>query len=130
MKQGKNFIHNYFKCDSKNEKIFIGKQLELTGSEISINHFNPRKGSSFLHAHKRNEEVYIITKGAGSFYIDGEEFPVSEGSIVKVKPEGIRAIKADNNSELNFICIQTDSNSLKQATREDGVISQKKTSWM
>jgi mannose-6-phosphate isomerase-like protein (cupin superfamily) len=83
----------------------------------------------FVHAHKENEELYIIVRGRGTFYIDGEEFPVQEGSIIRVDPVGARAWKADD-EDLYVICIQAKAGSLNQATLKDGIKLQDSTSWI
>lgn len=110
-------------------KFFLGKELGLTGCEVSLNRLPAGKGTPFVHSHKKNEEVYIITGGQGTFFVDGEEFPVREGSLIRVAPDGERAWKAGD-SDLYFICIQAEAGSLTQATREDGKISEIKTAWM
>lgn len=110
-------------------KFLIGAELGLTGCEVSLNRLPAGKGISLVHAHKRNEEVYIVVRGSGIFYIDGEEFPISEGSMVRVDPEGERAWKAGS-EDLYFICIQSDRGSLNAATMADAIISETKTQWM
>jgi uncharacterized cupin superfamily protein len=101
-------------------KYFIGKELGLTGSEVSLNRLPAGKGMPFVHVHKKNEELYIILRGNGTFFVDGDEFPVQEGSLIRVAPAGERAFKAGS-EDLYFICIQTEAGSLSQATLEDGV---------
>ena len=110
-------------------KYFIGKELGLTGCEVSLNRLPAGKGMTFVHAHKKNEELYIVIGGNGTFFVDGEEFPIQEGSLVRVAPAGERAWKAGDR-DLYFICIQAEEGSLTQATREDGILLQTKTSWM
>lgn len=110
-------------------KYFIGKELGLTGSEVSLNRLPAGKGIPFVHAHKKNEELYIVLRGNGIFFVDGEEFPVQEGSLVRVAPAGERAFKAGS-EDLYFICIQTEAGSLTQATLEDGVRLATSTSWI
>lgn len=110
-------------------KYFIGKELGLTGCEVSLNRLPAGKGMPFVHSHKKNEELYIVLGGTGIFYMDGDEFPVSEGSLIRVAPEGERAYKAGN-EDLYFICIQTEAGSLGQATLEDGIRLATKASWM
>ncbi|HKK01804.1 MAG TPA: cupin domain-containing protein [Desulfuromonadales bacterium] len=110
-------------------KYFIGEQLGLTGSEVSLNRLPAGKGIPFVHAHKKNEELYIVLRGSGTFYVDGEEFPVQEGSLIRVAPDGGRAWKAGD-EDLYFICIQTEAGSLSQATLEDGYHLETKASWM
>jgi len=110
-------------------KYFIGKELGLTGSEVSLNRLPAGKGIPFVHAHKKNEELYIVLRGNGTFFVDGDEFPVQEGSLIRVAPAGERAFKAGS-EDLYFICIQTEAGSLSQATLEDGVRLATTTSWI
>ena len=110
-------------------KYFIGKELGLTGCEVSLNRYLAGKGMPFVHAHQKNEELYIILGGNGTFYVDGEEFPVREGSMVRVAPEGERSWKAGD-EDLYFICIQAEAGSLSQATLEDGFRLKTGTSWI
>jgi mannose-6-phosphate isomerase-like protein (cupin superfamily) len=110
-------------------KYFIGKELGLTGSEVSINLLPAGKYMPFVHAHKKNEELYIVLRGRGMFYVDGDEFPIQEGSLIRIAPEGERGWKAGD-EDLYFICIQAEAGSLSQATLEDGIKTATKTSWM
>lgn len=87
-------------------KVFAGTALGTTGCEISFQHLNPGEGSAFLHTHKTHEELYIITKGCGEYQVDGTVFPVSEGTIVRVAPEGRRALRNNGSEPMVAICIQ------------------------
>lgn len=111
-------------------KYFIGEKLGLTSCEVSLNRLPAGKGMPFVHTHKKNEELYIVLSGSGVFYVDGEEFLVSEGSLIRVAPEGERAWRAADTEDLYFICIQAEAGSLSQATLEDGVRSATRTWWM
>lgn len=110
-------------------KYFIGENLGLTGCEVSLNRLPAGKGMPFVHAHKKNEELYIVLRGNGTFFVDGEEFPIQEGSLVRVAPAGERAFKAGS-EDLYFICIQAEAGSLTQATLEDGIRLATTTSWI
>jgi mannose-6-phosphate isomerase-like protein (cupin superfamily) len=89
-----------------------------------------KKGAGiWLNITKKNEELYIVLKGSGFFYMDGEEFPIQEGSLIRVAPDGERAWKAGA-EDLYFICIQAEAGSLTQATLEDGVRPPTRASWM
>lgn len=110
-------------------KYFIGEELGLTGCEVSLNHLPAGKGMPFVHSHKKNEELYMVLRGKGKFYVDGEEFPIQEGSLIRVAPEGERSWQAGA-EDLYFICIQAEAGSLGQATLEDGVKTTTRTSWM
>ena len=83
----------------------------------------------FVHAHQKNEELYIVLRGSGMFSVDGDEFPIQEGSLIRVAPKGERAWKAGD-EDLYFICIQAEAGTLSQATLEDGIRTDTKTSWM
>ena len=111
-------------------RVTLHNDLSLTGSEISINELPAGVGLPFLHSHKRNEEVYIVVKGKGRFQVDGDEFEVAEGSVVRVDPPGVRCITADAQSPIRYICIQTEAKSLVQFTEGDGVILETKPTWL
>lgn len=106
---------------SVSNKSFIGEQLGLTGCEISFGQLEAGQAVPFLHTHKQNEEVYIITKGDGTFSVDGEDFEVSTGHVVRVATAGKRGIKAGE-SGIEYICIQAKEGSLTQKTADDGII--------
>jgi uncharacterized cupin superfamily protein len=111
-------------------KCFIGEELGLTGCEVSLNLLPAGKGMPFVHAHSKNEELYIVLRGNGTFFVDGEEFPVQEGSLVRVAPQGERTWKAGD-EDLYFICVQAEAESLTQATLDDGFrIPTARASWM
>lgn len=111
-------------------KYFIGEELGLTGCEVSLNRLPAGKCMPFVHAHRKNEELYIVLRGNGTFFADGEEFPIQEGSLVRVAPKGERSWKAGD-EDLYFICIQAEAGSLTQATLEDGFrIPTTRTSWV
>jgi len=68
-------------------KYFLGQNLGLTGCEVSLNRLPAGKGMPFVHRHQKNEELYIVLRGSGVFYVDGKEFPLSEGSLIRLAPE-------------------------------------------
>jgi len=110
-------------------KYFVGEELGLTGCECSLNRLPAGVGMPFIHTHKHNEELFIIIRGSGTFYIDGEEFPVQEGSVIKISPSAKRAWKAGD-EDMYMICVQAEENSLQQATLKDGIKIPEKASWM
>ena len=115
--------------DGMKGRFMPGKALGLTGCEVSINSTPAGGFAPFVHSHKMNEEVYIIASGKGVFHVDGDEFPVQEGSVIRVAPGGKRAIKAAD-EPLVYFCIQAREGSLVQASMEDGIINDEKASWM
>lgn len=110
-------------------KLFIGEKIALTGSEISLNRMAAGDAMPFAHAHRQNEEVYVILGGQGVFFLDGEEIPVQEGSILRIDPPVHRSWRTDG-QELYFICIQAKQNTLGQHTISDGFLVPTLASWM
>jgi mannose-6-phosphate isomerase-like protein (cupin superfamily) len=112
-------------------KVFVGQALKATGCEISYQTLVSGQDSGFLHTHKTHEELYIILKGNGTYQVDSEMIPVSEGSIVRVAPDGKRALKNTGNEPLTMICIQYKSNNFTDADSPmtDGVILQDEVKW-
>lgn len=106
--------------------------LSLTGTEVSINNLPAGVSIPFVHAHTNNEELYIVLSGKGSFFLDGEEFLISEGDCLRVDPKGERCLKAADDSALRYLCIQSRAGSLQGYTMSDGIISEefKKPSWL
>ena len=86
--------------------VFVGQALGATGSELSFQTLVPGQDSGFLHTHKTHEELYFILKGEGTYQVDGEQFAVSEGTVIRVSPEGKRALKNTGTTDLVMLCIQ------------------------
>jgi cupin domain-containing protein len=112
-------------------KVFVGQALQATGSELSFQVLVPNQDSGFLHTHKTHEELYLILKGEGEYQVDGEVFSVSEGSIIRVAPDGKRALKNTGKDEMLMLCIQYKANSFAEndSPAGDGVILNDKLIW-
>ena len=65
-------------------KVFGGQAIGATGGEFSFQVFAPGQETGFLHTHKNHEELYFFLKGKGEFQVDGDVFPVEEGSVAYV----------------------------------------------
>lgn len=74
-------------------KVFGGAAVGATGAEFSFQQFAPHTETGFLHTHKNHEELYFFLGGKGEFQVDGEIFPVGEGSVVRVAPAGRRSVR-------------------------------------
>lgn len=112
-------------------KVFVGSALGATGSELSFQSLVPGQDSGFLHIHKTHEELYFILKGKGEYQVDGEVFPIGEGSIIRVAPEGKRALKNTGDGEMIMLCIQykADSFAKDDTPARDGVILEDALKW-
>lgn len=112
-------------------KVFVGQALQATGSELSFQVLVPNQDSGFLHTHKTHEELYLILKGEGEYQVDGEIFSISEGSIIRVAPNGKRALKNTGKDEMLMLCIQYKANSFAEndSPAGDGVILNDTLTW-
>lgn len=112
-------------------KVFLGQALGTTGSELSFQTLVPGQDSGFLHTHKTHEEIYVIIRGKGEYQVDGEIFPVEEGSVIRVAPDGRRALKNAGTQNLTMLCIQYRANSFGEndSPMTDGVILNDKLTW-
>ncbi len=84
---------------------FLRDDLDLKAVGVGLIHLKAGKGYKFFHQHKEQEEIYFILDGAGVIYIDDEEIEIKKGDIIKIDPEGKRALKASGNSDLIAICV-------------------------
>lgn len=108
-------------------KVFIGELLKSSSAEISFTVIPPNTEMPFFHQHKNNEEIYVVLKGAGQFQIDNSLFDVSEGSVIRVSPEGKRTYRNNSEVPLSFLCIQNKAGSLEQFNVEDGFLAEETT---
>ena len=87
-------------------KVFGGAAVGATGAEFSFQSFAPGTETGFLHTHRTHEELYFFLSGRGEFQVDGECFPVGEGSVVRVAPEGRRSVRNNGSEPLMMLCVQ------------------------
>lgn len=109
---------------SGTKRVELHDKLEMTGAEISVNVLPAGAGVPFVHAHKQNEEIYIILEGKGYMTIDGEKVELEANDYVCLSPAAKRQISAADNSPLKYICIQVKAGSLECYTATDGVLIQ------
>lgn len=105
-------------------KIFVKDVMETTGVEISFGSLSEGQCVPFNHKHKQNEEVYIIVKGKGVFTLDGKDYEVASGDVIRIAPEVVRTNRNTGKGVFSYICIQSKAGSLEQYTMTDGIILQ------
>lgn len=112
-------------------KVFLGQALSATGAELSFQTLVPGQDSGFLHTHKTHEELYFILRGEGTYQVDGEQFPVSEGAVIRVAPEGKRALKNTGKENLTMLCVQYKAQVFTKDDNPmtDGNILQEQLTW-
>lgn len=110
-------------------KVFMGQTLQTTGAEISFQSFAPGKETGFLHTHQTHEKLYIFVSGKGEFQVDGQVFPVGEGSVVRVAPEGKRSVRNNGTEPLIMICVQYKAQTFTAQDAADGQLLQEPVKW-
>ena len=110
-------------------KVFMGQTLQTTGAEISFQSFAPGKETGFLHTHQTHEELYIFVSGKGEFQVDGQVFPVGEGSVVRVAPEDKRSVRNNGTEPLIMICVQYKAQTFTAQDAADGQLLQEPVKW-
>ena len=102
-------------------KVFLQEVLGTTGLEMSLGVLPPGRGIPFLHKHKQNEEVYFIVSGQGQIQVDGDVTDVSEGSAIRIAPDGARSLRNTGSAPLVYAVMQATQGSLSQWTATDGI---------
>ncbi len=110
-------------------KVFAGSDLQATGGEFSFQLFQPGTETGFLHTHKNHEELYFFLGGKGEFQVDGQIFPVAEGSVVRVAPAGKRAVRNNGSEPLVMLCVQYRGATFTAEDAMDGIILDEPVKW-
>ena len=110
-------------------KVFLKDLLGLTGMEVSLGALPPGASMPFLHAHKQNEELYLVVSGEGELQVDGEILPLKAGSALRVAPGGVRCWRALGTEPMTYLVVQAKVGSLEQHTGGDGIVSAVPVRW-
>lgn len=76
------------------EARFASRPLELEKMGMSLQKVLPGRTIPFKHKHAEQEEIHIITAGAGFFILGDEKVEVKAWDAVRVPPEVIRTVEA------------------------------------
>lgn len=110
-------------------KVFGGQAVGATGGEFSFQVFAPGQETGFLHTHKSHEELYFFLSGKGEFQVDGDVFPVGEGSVVRVAPAGRRSVRNNGVEPLVMLCVQYRGDTFTADDITDGDIIAEPVKW-
>lgn len=110
-------------------KVFGGSAVQATGAEFSLQSFAPGTETGFFHTHKTHEELYFFLAGTGEFQVDGQIFPVGEGSVVRVAPAGKRSVRNNGAQPLVMLCVQYRGGTFTPDDAADGVLLGEAVTW-
>ena len=114
-------------CDVQGKQ-FLAEELQMTGAQVSVQKLAAGEDAPFLHSHKTHEELYVILSGKGDYQVDGEVFPVCEGSVIRVSPAGVRALRNSGDGEMVMICVQYEQHPIS-GFMEDANVSDAPVRW-
>lgn len=66
----------------------VNKDLGTEKLDLHLNILKPRGNHGMVHRHTKSDNVYIVRKGMGEFFVDGKVLNVVEGDIVYI-PAGV-----------------------------------------
>lgn len=101
-------------------KLFVKEATGASATEISFTTIAPHSEIGYFHHHQKDEETYIILRGAGFYQVDDDCIPIQAGSIIRVSPAGVRSLCNTSDEEMLYICVQAKENSLEEHTTDDG----------
>ncbi len=66
----------------------------------------PPGGSIGVHTHGSNEEIYLVLAGEGVMHLDGREFRVGPGAVVKNEVNGTHGLRNDGAEPLRLFVVE------------------------
>jgi quercetin dioxygenase-like cupin family protein len=76
------------------EARFARKHLNSEHVGVTYMHYDAGVRSPMAHSHREQEEVYVVTRGAGTVRLDDKVHDVRQWDVVRVSPSTIRAFEA------------------------------------
>ena len=110
-------------------KVFGGQSLGTKGSEFSFQIYAPGQEGGFYHSHKNHEELYFVLSGKGEYQVDGQNIPLQQGTIVRVAPEGKRAIHNNGTEPMVVLCVQYRETPFTQEDAHDANMFKEPVKW-
>ena len=70
-----------------------------------------------------------MLKGSGEYQVDGTIFPIAEGSLVRVSPQGKRSWRNTGTEPMVMMVVQSKQGSLKNLGIVDGARVDEEVKW-
>lgn len=91
------------RLDEIQEARFATSPLEASQIGVAWFRLHPNQRQPFGHRHHRTEEVYFVVTGSGRVKLDDEILDLTEGSLLRVGPEVMRAFEAGPDGMTFFV---------------------------
>ncbi len=96
--------------DIKCKRVFDAEAFEGTWNFVDYAVLPP--GTSIgLHTHGRDEEIYLVLAGEGLMHLDGREFRVRPGSVIRNLAGGTHGLMNDGEEEVKIFVVEVGLNS-------------------
>lgn len=117
--------------DAWTGKEFVEGELGTANVGISINATEPGGESPFWHSHARIEEVYLVLEGTGEIAIGDDIVPLQAGTLVRVAPGSMLALRClpDSPAPMKWICVRTGADSLADIGNDATLDSDRPFPW-
>lgn len=73
---------------------FARKHMDSRDLGVSLFRYAPELRSPFAHAHREQEEAYVVVAGSGRILLNGEVRELRQWDVIRVAPEVVRAFEA------------------------------------
>ncbi|MCD8073309.1 MAG: cupin domain-containing protein [Alistipes sp.] len=110
-------------------KLFLKEPTGATGTEISVQVLSPHTALPYFQILRKNEETYFVISGQGLFRVDGDCFPIGEGSFIRVAPGGVRGLANTGDTPMVYMVIQSREGSLEEYSSQDGQVVDTAAEW-
>lgn len=89
-----NFMDIEAQGDEQHSLRFSRKHIDSRDLGVTLRHFAPNYRSDNAHAHKVQEEVYVVVNGSGRALLDGKVEELKQWDVLRVAPEAVRSFEA------------------------------------
>ena len=91
------------------ENRFVRLRAELGVTSFGLNQIVLHAGQrGRIHAHERQEEVYLVLEGTLSLFVEGEEATLERGELIRVAPAVRRQLVNRGPQDLVLLAIGAD----------------------
>ena len=88
------------------ENRFVRLRAELGVTSFGLNQIVLHPGQrGRIHAHERQEEVYLVLEGTLSLFVEGEEATLERGELIRVAPRAKRQLVNRGPGPLHLLAI-------------------------
>jgi uncharacterized cupin superfamily protein len=88
------------------EDRFVRLRAELGVTSFGMNQIVLRPGQrGRIHAHERQEEVYLVLDGTLTLFVEGEEHTLERGELIRVAPGVRRQLVNRGPAALNLLAL-------------------------